>query len=539
LKIVLDVNRAAKSSRDSSMKFHRLSASALAMIGAGTLWLPAAFAADLTYAISAPVTAVDPHYQNATPNNSTLSSIFETLVKADPQGKIIPGLATSWKLVDDVTWEFKLANATFHDGTPFSAEDVKASLERPAQVPNSPSPFTTYTRPIVRTEIVDDHTIRLISERPHPGLLQDLTYVLMVPKAGGSTQDFNSGKAAIGTGPYKFVRFTPDDRIVMTRNENYWGEKPAWDNVTVRFIPNNGARAAALLSKAVDAIENVPPPDLPRFQNNNEIVFKGDKSRRLVFLFLDSGSEQAPTVKANDGSPLAANPLKDPRVRKAISLAINRKALSERVLMGLGYPTTNIVFDGGEGHLPTLDEAPYDLQQAKKLLAEAGYPDGFRITLATPNNRMLNDAQVAQAIAQMLTQAGIKTEVDAMPFTVINTRGGRGEFGFTMMGWGNTVDGVSTVRAIIACKNDEKGLGPVNWGNYCNPEIDDLTLQAAATMDPAQRRPLLEQVSEKVAEDAAIVPLYFQGMTWAARKGITIEPRSDERTTPGTFAPAN
>src|SRR5690606_27840954 len=157
-------------------------------------------------------------------------------------------------------------------------------------------------------------------------------------------------------------------------------------------------------------------PDLPRFQNNNEIVFKGAKSRRLVFLFLDSGSEKAPTVKANDGSPLAANPLKDPRVRKAISLAINRKALSERVLMGLGYPTTNIVFDGGEGHLPTLDEAPYNLQEAEKLLAEAGYPDGFRITLATPNNRMLNDEQVAQAIAQMLTQAGIKTEVDAMPF---------------------------------------------------------------------------------------------------------------------------
>jgi len=524
------------------MRLHRFSLSSLAIAGAGSLFFQVAYAADLTYAISAPVTSVDPHYQNATPNTSTLGNIFESLVKNDPSGAVVPGLAVSWEVIDDHTWEFKLAEATFHDGSPLTAEDVQYSLERPALVPNSPSPYTIYTRPIIRTEIVDDHTIRLITENPYPGLIQDLTNLLIVSKSAAesaTTQDFNSGKSAVGTGPFSFVSFTPDDRIVMKRNENYWGEAPEWDNVTVRFIPNDGARAAALLSGAVDAIENVPPPDLPRFMNSDQIVFEGAKSRRMVFLFLDSGSDRAPTVTANDGSPLAENPLKDPRVRKAISLAIDRKALSERVLMGLGYPTLNIAFDSGEGYLPELDEVPFDPEQAKGLLAEAGYPEGFRITLATPNNRMLNDEQVAQGIAQMLTQVGIRTEVDAMPFTVVNTRGGKGEFGFSMMGWGSTLDSGTTVRAIIACKNDERGWGPVNWGNYCNPELDELTLKATSTMDSAERRALYEDVSRMVAEDTAIVPLYFQGMTWAARKGIVIEPRADERTTPATFRPAN
>ncbi len=512
-----------------------LSSAAMALVLAGS-----AQAADLIYAISAPVTAVDPHYQNATPNNAALSNIFEALTVIGPDGMVEPSLAKSWRLVDDVTWEFDLVDATFHDGTPMTAADVEFSLNRPATITNSPSAFTIYTRPIKEIQVVDDHTIRLVTNFPYPQFLRDLSRVAVVKKDlvdGLGTPDFNSGKGAVGTGPYKFTGYTPDDQLNMTRNDAYWGDKPVWDNVRIRFITDDGARSAALLSGSVDAIENVPTTDLERFKSNADLVFESAKSMRVVFLFVDSGRDQPPTVMGNDGKPLAQNPLKDLRVRQAISYAINRDAIRDRLMSGLAWPTWNIVFDGGEGHVPALDTPVYDADKAKALLAEAGYPDGFQITLATPNNRLINDEQVAQGVAQMLTRVGIKTQVDAMPFTMVNTRGNGGEFAMSMMAWGNTADAAGGIRAMIACKDKDKGMGPVNWGNYCNPKLDEVTMKAMSTMDDAGRAALMAEAAQIVHDDMAIVPLYWQGSTWAARKGIDIQPRADEQTKPSTFLP--
>lgn len=510
------------------------SAAMVAALAAGTVR-----AADLTYAISAPVTAVDPHYQNATPNNAALSNIYEALTMIAPNGMIEPALAKSWKLIDDVTWEFDLVETTFHDGTPFTAADVEYSLKRPATITNSPSAFTIYTRPIKEIQVVDDRTLRLVTNFPYPQFLRDLARVAIVKKdlvEGLGTQDFNSGKAAVGTGPYRFTGYTPDDQLNMARNEAYWGAQPGWDNVRIRFITDDGARSAALLSGSVDAIENVPTTDLERFRSNPDLVFESAKSMRVVFLFVDSGRDQPPGVLGNDGKPLAANPLKDVRVRQAISYAVNREAIRDRLMSGLAYPTWNIVFDGGEGHIPALDSPVFDAAKAKELLAEAGYPDGFQITLATPNNRLINDEQVAQGIAQMLTRAGIRTKVDAMPFTMVNTRGNAGEFALSMMAWGNTADAAGGIRAMIACKDADKGMGPVNWGNYCNPALDEVTLKAMSTMDNAARAGLMAEAAQIVHDDMAIVPLYWQGSTWAARKGIDILPRADEQTRPSSFS---
>ncbi|MDX5359354.1 MAG: ABC transporter substrate-binding protein [Rhodobacterales bacterium] len=515
-----------------------LSSAALAIALAGS----AAQAADLTYAISAPVTAVDPHYQNATPNNAALGNIFEALTVIGPDGMVHPSLAKEWRLVDDVTWEFDLVDATFHDGSPFTAADVEFSLLRPATITNSPSSFTIYTRPVKEIQIVDDHKIRVVTNFPYPQFLRDLSRVAVVKKAavdGASTPDFNSGKVAIGTGPYKFAGYTPDDQLNMTRFDGYWGDKPAWDNVRIRFITDDGARSAALLSGSVDAIENVPTTDLERFKSNPDLVFESAKSMRVVFLFVDSGRDQPPTVMGHDGKPLDKNPLKDVRVRQAISYAINREAIRDRLMSGLAYPTWNIVFEGGEGNIPALDSPVFDANKAKALLAEAGYPDGFQITLATPNNRLINDEQVAQGVAQMLTRVGIKTQVDAMPFTMVNTRGNGGEFAFSMMAWGNTADAAGGIRAMIACKDKDKGMGPVNWGNYCNPKLDEVTMKAMSTMDTDARKGLMAEAAQIVHDDMAIVPLYWQGSTWAARKGIDILPRADEQTRPSSFTPKN
>lgn len=499
------------------------------------------WATDLKIGFSAAATTMDPHFHNASQNIAVSRNMFDTLVQMNPDSRIVPALAESWRLVDDTTWEFKLRPAKFSDGSPVTAADVAWSIDRPATIQNSPSSFTIYTRPIVEKKIIDDQTIQLKTATPYPLLLADLTNLFIVSKKAtdGLTSDkFVTGNGVVGSGPFTFKSYTPDDRVIMTANPNYWGGKTPWDNVEIRFLPNDSARLSALLSGDVDAIENIPTPDLEAVKNNKNLVVGEKMSHRLIFLFLDSGRDETPGVTAADGSPLKTNPFKDLRVRRAVNLAIDREAIASRLMQGLAFPTNNLVTDTMQGFVPGI-KASYDPEQAKKLLAEAGYDKGFRLVLASPNNRLINDAKVAQALAQMLTRVGIRTSVDAVPFAVINTRGNKGEFSSVMMGWGaQTAEASSPIRAMIACSDKAKGWGPVNWGNYCNPALDAVTAKALATMDDAARTKLLQEASQIVHDDVAIVPLYFQANTWAARPGIAITPRMDERTTALMFTPA-
>lgn len=504
--------------------------------------ITAAWAADLNLAYSSSATSMDPHFHNASQNIAVARNMFETLTQMDPDSRIVPGLAKSWTKIDDTTWEFKLQAAKFQDGSDLTAEDVAWSLQRPNTIQNSPSSFAIYTRAVVKTEIVDPQTIRLITAKPYPLLPADLTSVFIVSKKAseGITSDkFATPEHMVGTGPYKFVSYTPDDRVVMSKFDGYWGGKPDWDNVTIRFMPNDGSRMTALLSGDVNAIENVPTPDIEKVKANPDLVYGSKKTHRMVFLFLDSGRETSPGVAAADGSAIAKNPLQDVRVRRAINMAIDRKAISDRLMMGLAYPTNNMATDQMMGFDPALENVPFDQEAAKKLLAEAGYPDGFHLVLGTPNNRLLNDERVAQAIAQMLTRIGIRTEVDAVPFSAINTKGNKGEFSAVMMGWGvQTAEASSGIRMMVACPDKERGWGVVNWSHYCNPALNEQLVALTAEMDDAKRNDMLKAAVHTVVNDMAIVPLYFQGMTWAAKKGIEIVPRMDERTSAFTFKPA-
>src|SRR5436190_5732280 len=229
-------------------------------------------AQEVKIAVSADVTSVDPHFINLFPNNNIAEHIFDKLVQMDPDSKMIPGLATSWKTVDDKTWEFKLRKGVkFHDGSELTAEDVVFSIDRVPLVPNSPGPFSAYTKAIVAKEIVDPYTIRLRYASPYPLAPNDLSTIYIVSKkvaANASTEDFNSGKAAIGSGRYKFVRYANGDRVELTRNDAYWGDKPYWQKVTFRIIKNEAARVAALLSGDLDAIEQPPTADLARIKGD-------------------------------------------------------------------------------------------------------------------------------------------------------------------------------------------------------------------------------------------------------------------------------
>src|SRR5262245_59029672 len=365
---------------------------------------------------------MDPHFHNLTPNSNVGQHIFETLVARDAAGKLKPGLAESWRAVDDLTWEFRLRKGVkFHDGSDFTAADVVFSLDRVATVPNSPSPFTTYTKQITEKIAVDPYTLRLKSATPYPLMPTDMGTILIVSAkaaAKAATEDFNSGKPTVGTGPFKFVRRQRGDRSELARNGAYWGTKPAWDRVVFRVITSDPTRVASLLSSEVRAIENIPTSDLAKLRSVKDLNIYRTVSVRLMYLHMDTAREKSPFVTDKSGKPLERNPLQDLRVRRALSKAINRQALVERVMEGAAVSTSQLMPQGFFGHAPGIKPEPYDPEGARKLLAEAGYPDGFGLTLHAPNNRYVNDEQIAQAIAQMLSKIGVLTKVDAMPSSV-------------------------------------------------------------------------------------------------------------------------
>jgi peptide/nickel transport system substrate-binding protein len=226
-------------------------------------------AQELKVGLAAEPSAMDPHFHNLTPNNAMLSHIFERLVETDPQNRLIPGLAESWKTVNDTTWEFKLRNGVkWHDGSPFTAEDVIFTFKRAPDVPNSPSSFAAATRGKSLKKI-DDHTLQITTPAPYPLMPNDLSNLLIVSKKhgqGAKTEDYNSGHAAVGTGAYKFARFVPGDRIEMVRNDDYWGGKAPWEKLTLKPIKASPARVAALLAGDVDVIEDVPTADIERLK---------------------------------------------------------------------------------------------------------------------------------------------------------------------------------------------------------------------------------------------------------------------------------
>jgi peptide/nickel transport system substrate-binding protein len=485
---------------------------------------------------------MDPHFHNLTPNNNIGAHVFETLVAKDAGGRFKPALAESWRAVDDTTWEFKLRKGVrFHDGSIFTAADVVFSIDRVPNVPNSPSPFTTYTKQVTEKIVVDPWTLRLKSAAPYPQMPIDISTVLIVSAkaaANATTDDFNTGKAAVGTGPFKFVRWQKGDRIELARNDAYWGPKAPWDKVTFRIITSDPTRVASLLAGEVRAIENVPTTDLAKLSRNKDLAVYRTVSVRLMYLHLDTARDKTPFVTDKAGKPLDRNPLKDLRVRRAMSKAINRPALVERVMEGAAVATGQLMPQGFFGYTPALKPEAYDPEGARKLLAEAGYPDGFGLTLHAPNNRYVNDEQIAQTIAQLLARVGIQTRVDAMPASVYFSRGSKLEFSFMLVGWGaDTMEASSPLKALLATFNKDKGMGAANRGRYSNPKLDTLLDQALATVDDPKREKLLQQATEIGVGNLGIIPLYHQHNLWAARRGIVYEARADERTLAHEFKP--
>ena len=500
-----------------------------------TLSIATAHAQNFTIGLSSDANSMDPHYHLITTNANIAEHVYETLIAKDERQRMKSGLAISWALIDAVTWEFKLRpGVKFHDGSPFTAEDVLFSLDRPATVKNSPGPYTVYTKAIVEKSAPDPLTVRIKTAGPYPLLPNEVATIMIVSKkAAGTatTEDFNAGKVNIGTGPYKFISWKKGDRTELERFDGYWGTKPKWQKVTMRVLTTDAARVAALLAKSVDAIEAVPTADQQKLERNTAIAVHRSESNRLMYVHLDTDRDASPHVFDKQGKPLTKNPLKDLNVRRAISKAISRIALRDRVMEGAAAPSGQLMPKGFFGYSPALKWEDYDAEGAKALLVKAGYPDGFNLTLHGPNDRYVNDDQVMQAIAQMLARVGIAVKVEAMPSSVYFGRANKLEFSFMLVGWSaDTGEASSPLKALLATYDRDKGLGTANRGRYSNPQMDTTLQVALATTDDLKRERLLQDATKLAMDDLGLIPLYHNVNVWATRAGTTYTPRTDERT---------
>lgn len=512
----------------------RVLAGAFAAAMVSIVGAPAAVAQDLTIGLGANVSSIDPHFHNLSPNSNIATHFFDKLIDQDEQQRLKPGLATEWKAIDEKTWEFKLRRGVkFHDGSDFTAEDVVATLKRVPWVPNSPSSFRIYMQAITETEVVDPYTIRFKTKDVYPLLPTDLSTIFIVSKKHeqSPTGDFNAGKAAIGTGPYKFVEYVPGDRIVGQRNDAYWGKKPEWQKVTLKLITNNSARVAALLAGDVQVIEAVPASDYAKLKSNPNISLAQIVGNRVIYLHVDSFRDQSPFATDKGGAVLPNNPLKDVRVRKALSKAINRNGITERIMEGLAIPAGGVLAEGFFGSSPKLKPEGYDPEGARKLLTEAGYPNGFGLTIHGPNDRYPNDEKVLQAIGPMFNRVGVDTKVVTLPWATFASQASAPNYAFSvvLVGWGaGTGEASSPLRSLLATVGP--GRGGSNRGRYSNPKVDQLTNQALATVDDEKRDKLLQEATEVAMADVGLIPLHYQINVWGTRKGLVYAPRADEYT---------
>lgn len=520
-----------------SKQFLKSAVAALALIAAAP-----ALAQDLTIGLRAGPDSIDPHWSTLGSQAEALRHVFDTLVDVDETLQLKPGLAVSWEAVDDTTWEFKLREGvTFHDGTPFTAEDVKFSIDR-IPVVTGPMPMTLYTKYVDSAEVVDDYTLRVKTKGIAPALPNDFTRLFVVPSETGleaGNEEFNSGEKAIGTGPFRFVSWQPKGDLVLARNDDYWGEAPAWENVTRKEIPDDAARVASLRSGQVDLINYVPASDYLAMQNDGDIETFISDSIYILNVQPNVKDELPQKVRVN-GEEIDANPLQDLRVREALDLAINRDVLVNVVLEGLGTPANQLMPEGFFGYTDAIGEKPYDVEKAKELLTEAGYPDGFEIDFTCTNNRVPGDAVVCEALAQMWSRIGLKVNAQALNGTVFFPAAAREDYTMAMSAWGTlTGEAAYTYGAMVHSKDPEKGFGNFNRTGYSNPDFDKVFVEGTQTLDPEARRKLYEEASLIAMEDRALIPTVILQSVWAADADtLTFLPRVDQETRAYEITPA-
>jgi peptide/nickel transport system substrate-binding protein len=476
---------------------------------------------------------IDPHSQNELLTNSVNGQMYETLVNRGKKLEIVPVLATEWQQLDPLTWRFMLRKGVkFHDGTPFTADDVLFSVQRASQ---PSSQIRVYATALGKPSKIDDFTVEFKLPEPNPIMLEHATLVQIMSKAWCQKNkverplDFSAKEESYasthtnGTGPYMLKSREPDVKTVMARNPNWWG-KPSGNvtEVTYVSIKSDATRVSALISGNVDLILDPPPQDVPRLRRQAGIRVIEGVENRIIFFGFDQAREELlySDVKGK-------NPFKDKRVREAIYRAIDIEALKRVTMRGQAQPTGGITPSILASSPEIEKRLPYDVNGAKQLLAEAGYPNGFGFTLDCPNNRYINDEQICIAVAGMLAKIGLKVRVNAQPRAIYFARLPKRDTSAYMLGWGGAITDAQTTLTPVLHSPDAKGAGDFNWGNVVNKKLDALIDAARVEADPAKRK---QQIAGALAEHNAQihhVPLHRQVIPWAMRENVRAVHRAD------------
>lgn len=488
----------------------------------------------------------DPHYSLHTPNASLVSHVFESLVISDGQSVIKPQLAQSWQQLDEHTWQFNLRkNVNFSNGAAFTTDDVIYSFCRNYSSKKGGRGAVASTVDLIDTvDTPDPHTLIIKTKVPQPDLDRLLRNLKVISASTGqfdniyfdreadcgvekyvTTSEIDEGNA-IGTGPYTMASFNKGGTSLLERNPNYWGDMPDWSQVEIKTISNDGARIAGLLADDFDVIDGVSTKNLGVLKKRNAFDWTIIPSLRIIFLQLDVDRDQSPGVVGNGDE----NPLKDPRVRKAISLAINRKVIVDRILDGEGVAANQFAPTFLEGSLQEGDKVEFNPKKAKQLLAEAGYPNGFKLVFSATNNRYLYDSKVSQAITQYLRKVGIKVELNSVTKTVFFSKRRNKEYSMSMGGWSSGSGALALLKSFTATRDKEKGYGTGNYGGYSNPEFDKWLEKGLTTMDKDSRIQAQQKAAKIILNDLPLIPLHWQKYSWAYKNNLTTLGRSDEKT---------
>ncbi|MBL4666039.1 MAG: ABC transporter substrate-binding protein [Sneathiella sp.] len=510
-----------------------------AVVAATIAAAPVANAETFKYAFQGNLSSLDPHSLNETFLLGSLGNIYEGLSIYDSNLTAVPGLAESWETVSPTKWKFNLRKGVkFHNGNDFTAADVVFSWQRAL---SEGSDQKVRGSKIKAIEVIDDHTIIIETPAPNPILTSDLIYIYIMDKewsVANKTENATSASAdntgnyanlhSNGTGPFKIVDHKADVKTTFDRNTAYWGKIKS--NVTrVEFTPIKEAatRVAALISGELDLVFPVPVQDWKRLEAAEGVRPLAGPEARTIFLGMDQGRDELlhSNIKGK-------NPFKDIKVRQAFAHALNLDAIKKKVMRNAATPTGLMVAPQINGYVPELNTPyAYDPAKSRELLASAGYPDGFEVTMDCPNNRYVNDEKICQAVVSMLAKVGVKIDLLAQPKSkyfgkVLSS--GNFNTSFYLLGWTpGTMDSENVLSSLLVCQNKETKSGLFNLGNYCNAKVDALAAKIGSETDQAKRNGMIKEAFKIVQDEYGYLPLHQQPLSWGASDRVTVNQRAD------------
>ena len=517
------------------MTCSKLGMKRLALAAALGLTLATSQAATLRGAAQNDILTADPHSQNHATTNAIMMHVYEGLTRYNAKFEVEPALATKWTYISPTQVRFDLRKGVkFHDGTPFTADDVVFSFNRIKQPQGT---MQIYIAGIAEVKKIDDFTVDFMMPAPNPILLRNIIDFRIMSKAwaeknkANNIQDYKakedtySSRNAMGTGPYMWKSWAPEQKIEFTDNVNWWGKKDG--NVTAyNYLPikADATRISALIAGDVDLVTEVPPQDVERLKKDPKLRVMEGIEVRTIFLGMDQFSDEAKYTNVK-----GKNPFKDKRVREALSLAVDREGIKRAIMRGLSVPAGILVAPGVNGYSTDIDKSEYNPEKAKKLLAEAGYPNGFELTLDCPNNRYVNDEKVCQAVVAMWAKIGMKPKLNSMNFAPYIAKIQNFDSSVYMLGWGvATYDALYSLQSLVRTKTTGAD-GNFNLGRVSDTRLDSIIDTLKTEPDLTKRNALIRRALERTKEESYYVTLHHQIRPWAMKKEVTTIHRSDDR----------